>query len=172
MPLSYGSFSPPNTYDNYFRKYSERYLPEYHWYWLKAQAIQESLLDPKAKSPAGAQGILQIMPGTWLDETDDLGIIASPYNVRINILVGAHYMRKMVRFWKAPRTKHQRLELAQASYNAGAGNILKAQGRCGGAKWCRIRQCLKSVTGTDNSKETIGYVARIGKWHEKLLTNN
>jgi len=166
VPLS-GLSSP--KYDVYFKEYSEKFIPEYDWHWIKAQAYQESLLQPEVRSHAGAQGIMQIMPGTWLDETDRLGIIASPFNPKINILVGVNYMRKMIAFWKAPRTKGERLELAQASYNAGAGNILKAQGRCGGATWNHIRKCLKSFTGTDNSHETIDYVQKIKRWYAKLV---
>ena len=130
--------SSDDKYDKYFKKFGNIYVEQYDWKWLKAQGLQESLLKPEAVSHAGAQGIMQIMPGTWRDETERLGIIASPFNPRINILVGAAYMQRMVRFWRAPRTEAQRLELAQASYNAGAGNILKAQGRCGGTTWSLI----------------------------------
>lgn len=157
-----------SDYDYYFRR-SGKQLPMYDWRWFKAQGLQESLLDPKAVSPAGAKGIMQIMPGTWQDETDRLGIIASPFNARANIYVGVHYMKRMVRFWKAPRTHLERLELAQASYNAGAGNVLKAQTKCGNKRtWDGVRPCLKSVTGK-LSEETLDYVRRIKAWFGVLV---
>jgi soluble lytic murein transglycosylase-like protein len=159
------SDSSSKDYDKYFEKFGQIYLERYDWKWLKAQGLQESLLDPKAKSSAGAQGIMQIMPRTWREETEQLGIIASPYNERVNIQVGARYMRKMIRFWKAPRTEQHRLELAHASYNAGAGNILKSQQRCGGMMWSEISPCLHQVTGSKNSNETILYVKRIRQWY-------
>ena len=155
-------------YDCYFKKYSDAYFMHYDWKWLKAQGIQESLLDPTARSYAGALGIMQIMPGTWEEETREMGIIASPFNPRVNIAVGAHYMRKMERFWKAPRSREERLKLAQASYNAGAGSILRAQDKCGGSHWAMIRICLSQVTGRANSQQTIKYVARIAGWYVRL----
>lgn len=169
-------FSPhsfASSYDSYFERYGSKYLPVYDWRWLKAQGLTESNLDKDAVSSAGAQGIMQIMPLTWLEETERLGIIASPFNARVNILVGASYMRRMVKFWKAPRTDMQRLELAQASYNAGAGNILKAQTLCKqwsmttGQAWWEIRPCLHKITG-HHAEETINYIERIKRWMKKL----
>jgi soluble lytic murein transglycosylase-like protein len=169
-PPSYASYSKAASgkYDKYFKRYSIRYVPEYSWKWIKAQALQESLLDRRAVSSAGAMGVMQIMPGTWRDETDRLGIIASPYNAKVNIQVGTSYMRRMVRFWKAPRTRFQRLQLAQASYNAGAGNILRAQNKCPGRSWYTIKRCLHRVTGHRNAQSTRAYVARISSWYGKL----
>ena len=169
---SIASSSDGTQYDKYFEDFGHIYLERYDWRWLKAQGLQESLLKPDAVSHAGAQGVMQIMPGTWRDETERLGIIASPFNARVNILVGAAYMRRMVRFWRAPRTEAQRLELAHASYNAGAGNILKAQGRCGGMMWSEISPCLHQVTGPRHSQETIIYVKRIKQWYIGLFNDD
>ena len=82
-------------------------------------------------------------------------------------------MSKMFGFWSAKRTVEQRMELSQASYNAGAGNILKAQrkavkeGDCFANLWDCIKQFLRLVTGL-HSKETIDYVARIHRYYELL----
>ena len=112
---------------------------------------------------------MQVMPRTWEDITDQLGIIASPYNPKVNILVGAVYMNRMVRFWKAPRTNEERLQLAQASYNAGAGNILAAQIKCQNKpSWKSISPCLRKVTGK-HSAETLAYVQRIKRWYDELV---
>jgi len=169
-PLSSESFSN-DDYDWYFHRYSTRYLPAYDWRWSKAQGIQESLLNPRAVSHAGAMGIMQIMPGTWREETERLGIIASPYNPRVNILVGTNYMRRMLRIWRAPRTDLERLKLAQASYNAGAGNILRAQTACRDASlWRDISPCLPTITGR-HAKETQTYVKRIEYWYAEEVSN-
>jgi membrane-bound lytic murein transglycosylase MltF len=151
--------------DYWFHQYSRRSfeLRVYDWRWFKAQGIVESNLKPDAVSPAGAQGIMQIMPGTWADLEDELGIIASPFNPQVNILFGIRYMKKMVKFWKAPRTEQERLELAQASYNAGAGNILRAQAICQNkSTWNDISPCLVQVTGR-HYFETLNYVHRIAR---------
>jgi CRISPR/Cas system CMR-associated protein Cmr5 small subunit len=53
------------------------------------------------------------------------------------------------------------MQLVLASYNAGAGNILKAQKLSGEKKhWLEIKNHLIKVTGK-NSKETIKYVSVI-----------
>ncbi len=143
----------------------------YDWRWFKAQARAESNYDTNALSPAGAMGIMQIMPGTWQDIEEELGVYASPYNAKVNIRFGIYYMKKMVRFWKAPRSKGERLELAQASYNAGAGNILKAQKACGnGNVWALISPCLSAITGR-HANETITYVKRIARYFNELTSS-
>jgi len=109
------------------------------------------------------------MPGTWRDETERLGIIASRTNPKASILVGASYMKRMVRFWKAPRTDLERLELAQASYNAGAGSILSSQVLSGGASdWSSIHPYLEQVTGKKNAEQTRTYVQRIKYHYERI----
>lgn len=114
---------------------------------------------------------MQIMPGTWRDLEEELGIVADPFNEQVNIRFGIHYMRKMVRFWKAPRTELERLELAQASYNAGAGNILAAQRQCADAsRWSSISLCLPKVTGK-HSVETINYVKRIARYYHEFTSS-
>jgi len=65
--------------------------------------------------------------------------------------------------WHSPRPRLERLKLAQASYNAGLGNILKAQKKCNGALlWAEIEPCL-------GFSETRDYVILIDK-HYKILT--
>jgi membrane-bound lytic murein transglycosylase MltF len=148
------------AYDAYFERWSARWLPEYDWQWLRAQCFQESRFNPRAVSPAGARGICQLMPGT----ARDLGVSDS-FNVSDNIRGGAQYMRRMINIWHAPRTDYERLELSQASYNAGAGHIIQAQRLCDGAPdWQTIKTCLPRVTG-HHSAETIDYVRRIRRWY-------
>ena len=62
----------------------------------------------------------------------------------------------------------ERHKLAEASYNAGLGSIIKAQIACSGAVlWSDILSCLPQVTGT-NSAQTITYVSRIERWRTVL----
>ncbi|MCK9504683.1 MAG: transglycosylase SLT domain-containing protein [Porticoccaceae bacterium] len=143
------------------------YLPGGDWRLLKAQLMQESQLNPKAVSPVGAQGIAQFMPATWSEMKKtlarDLGIIdADPFNVEHAIPACAIYMRQRYETWTAPRPELDRYCLALASYNAGTGNILKAQKLAGGANdYVSIIAKLHLVTGIDNSNETKNYVVRI-----------
>ena len=46
-------------------------------------------------SPAGAMGLMQLMPGTWRDMRSALGLGNDPHDPRDNILAGAAYLRLM-----------------------------------------------------------------------------
>ena len=81
------------------------------------------------------------------------------------VYAGAYYMRKLRNSWSWHRPAIEKNKLAQASYNAGMGNILKAQKKCDNALlWKDISPCLKDITG-DYSRETITYIKRIEKWY-------
>jgi Transglycosylase SLT domain/D-alanyl-D-alanine carboxypeptidase/Putative Flp pilus-assembly TadE/G-like len=78
---------------------------------LAAQLYAESNFNPFARSPAGAQGIAQFMPGT----AAALGL-ADPYDPEASIDAQAHLMRDLIgRFGSVP--------LALAAYNAGPGAV-------------------------------------------------
>jgi len=151
-----------------YRQNAERFIPEYDWRYIKAQSWQESRFDPLAVSPVGAAGLMQIMPKTGLElarQTGAAGPLTSP---ALNALYGAFYMRRMLNIWHSPRPPLARLELAWASYNAGAGHILKAQKLANGAPlWDDISPQLVNVTGK-HSRETLTYVSRIHRWYGDL----
>lgn len=46
-------------------------------------------------SPAGAMGLMQLMPGTWAAMRDRIGLGADPHDPRDNILAGTLYLRLM-----------------------------------------------------------------------------
>ena len=98
-----------DRYDGLFRFYAKGLDP----LMLKAQAIAESNLDPKAVSHCGAEGIAQFMPDTWKDVMG----AADPFNPESNIQAQGIYMRQLmaryVNDW----------EHAWAAYNWGMGNM-------------------------------------------------
>ena len=78
---------------------------------LAAQLYAESNFNPFARSPAGAEGIAQFMPGT----ADAYGL-ANPFDAAEAINAQAHLMRDLLgRFGSVP--------LALAAYNAGPGAV-------------------------------------------------
>lgn len=154
-------------WDGYLQRSAGRWMPEYDWRWLKAQCYQESAFDPRAVSPAGARGLCQFMPGTWSDASRAIGV-RNVYSPSENSWAAGWYMRRQLNIWTSRRTSCQRLELAQAGYNAGAGHIITAQRLCGGANdWSTISRCLPAVTG-HHSAETINYVRQIRVWFGRL----
>lgn len=161
LPLTLSAQYFPASHDAHLKDAATRYLQPYDWLWWKAQCYQESLLEPLAKSHAGAMGLCQIMPGTWVEQTGRMGIKASPYNPRANSLVGAAYMRRMLRVWTSERTDDERLRWAQGSYNCGPGCLLRAQRENGGTtRWHLIQYHLP--------RETQEYVRRIDRWYGEL----
>lgn len=148
---------------------AEKYLPPgMTWQQLKAQCYQESRLNPRARSPVGAQGLCQFMPATW-KEMMKHGL-NNPWNAQQSIRAAAIYMNYQFRFWSSKRPWLDRSKLATANYNAGAGNMLKAQRKClDKTLYDEIVACLPDITG-HHSKETIDYVYLIHhKWLPAIL---
>jgi hypothetical protein len=78
---------------------------------LAAQLYAESNFNPFARSPAGAEGIAQFMPGT----AEAIGLL-DPFDPASAIDAQAHLMRDLIgRFGSVP--------LALAAYNAGPGAV-------------------------------------------------
>ncbi len=124
-------------------------------YWFIAQTTQESRFNSRAVSPVGAKGIAQFMPNTIKDIEKEMNIKFNPFNPVQSIEAQVFYLNKMFGIWKDRRSDYSRMLLALASYNAGAGNIIKAQKRANGAKhWIEIREKL-------GYRETIAYVDNI-----------
>jgi len=166
--------SATKQYDSWFQEYSKRWLPEWDWLWLKAQGYAESLLQPDALSNVGAQGIMQLMADTWYDCKMRLRTIvpgtATRDEPQWNICGGIYFMSVMRNGWASPRPEEDRRKLAQASYNAGFGNLLKAQQKAGGVNdYDSIIKQLPMVTGAENAKQTTDYVKRIEIYYNQFV---
>lgn len=161
-----------DRYDKQFESAAETFLPGVDWRLVKAQCYQESLLQPDAVSPVGAQGLCQFMPPTWEEARTalDWPPQASAFAPDLAITAAAWYDAKLRSFWRSPRPHADRMSLVFASYNAGAGHLARAQRLCDGAlEYAGIIRCLPAVTGR-HSRETITYVERIwGYWTRMLL---
>ncbi|MBZ5486624.1 transglycosylase SLT domain-containing protein [Halomonas aquamarina] len=90
-------------------------------YLLMAITRRESAYNPTALSPAGARGLMQLMPGTATLVSRQLGISdPGPYGIldpELNIRLGSTYLRD-----KLNRYQGNRLAAA-AAYNAGPGRV-------------------------------------------------
>lgn len=166
----------PSMYDDMIVKKTKPLCREFGFDWriAKAQLIAESSLDPEAVSPVGAKGLAQFMPSTWVDAISSgaVKVSASPFDPEYAIKAYLWYMSKMLHFWSWPRPNWDRISLALASYNAGSGNILKAQKAAeNNTLYNPIIEKLHYVTG-DYAEETSGYVKRVWRLAAKLMTND
>lgn len=87
------------------------------------QISVESGFDPQSRSPAGAEGIAQLMPET----AASLGV--DPWNPDAALKAAAHLMARYISMYDGDYAK------ALAAYNAGTGAVHAAIRECGNARW-------------------------------------
>ena len=163
----------PNTYDALIQMAAYRFLPDWSWLELKAEWWVESDLKPDVVSPAGAIGLTQCEPDTFAESAEFLGFPreASPFDPQYSLLAGTYYLSKMFKAWHSSgRTLIDRKRLARASYDAGLGSLLRAQGLAGGTlDYASIIAKLPGITGASNARETARYVDAIELTYKAMV---
>ncbi len=95
---------------------------EAEWPMIHAVARQESQFDRMARSPVGASGLMQLMPGTAREQAGKLGLSYDPARLtsdtNYNIQLGSSYFQRIYGLYGS-------YPLAIAAYNAGPGNVNK-----------------------------------------------
>jgi membrane-bound lytic murein transglycosylase F len=93
------------------------------WRLLMAQMWQESKFEPRAKSWAGAQGLMQLMPGTAQKYVD-----GSVFDPQDNIEGAVDYLEFLEDYWEDKiNDPTQRRRFILASYNVGFGHLEDAR---------------------------------------------
>lgn len=82
---------------------------------VRALIEVESGYRPRAKSPKGAMGLMQLMPSTAREYK-----VRNPYDPKANIAAGVKHLKTLIDRWG--------VELALAAYNAGEGAVKKFNG--------------------------------------------
>lgn len=173
-----GRISP---YDDLFKKYAK----EIGWDWrlLAAQSHTESRFRPKAKSWAGARGLMQIMPVT----ARDYGVSARQLDdPETSIRTAVRYLGDLDK-WLASRIPDptERQKFIFAAYNAGVAHVYDAIALAGKykmspTKWTgNVEKAILMKMnpryyrdpvvkyGYSRGRETFDYVRRIYAFYDK-----
>ncbi|TSH77669.1 lytic transglycosylase domain-containing protein [Acinetobacter sp. RF15A] len=108
---------------------------------IKAVMHTESGFNVHARSPVGAQGLMQLMPATARRFN-----VSNAYDPHQNIMAGAKYLAWLMKRFNGNTT------LALAGYNAGEGNVAKYK-------------------GVPPFRETQDYVRRVTSRYQNLYSN-
>jgi len=110
-----------SAYDDLFREHA----PKINWDWrlLAAQTYQESRFKPRAKSWAGAGGLLQLMPATAKQFK-----VTNRFDPEENVAGAVRFLDWQEKYWDDKITDpDERLNFILASYNAGHGHVQDAR---------------------------------------------
>lgn len=145
-----------------FKKYAKAY--DFDWLMLAAQGYQESRLDQSRRSPAGAIGVMQVMPATGTAMR-----VGDIRKLGPNIHAGVKYMRRMRdRYFDSARLDALNRNLfAIAAYNAGPARIAALrriaalQGLDPNVWFGNVERVAAEKIG----RETVQYVSNIYKYY-------
>ena len=147
-----------------FQKYADRY--DFDYLMIGAQAYQESGLDHRKRSPAGAVGVMQMLPETAADPNVGIADIEKLEN---NVHAGTKYMRFIIdRYFKdEPMTDLNKTLFAFAAYNAGPARVIQLRKKAieMGLDPNVWFQNVEIAAARDIGRETVQYVGNIYKYY-------
>jgi len=148
----------------FFQKYSDQY--DFDWMMVAAQAYQESRIDQTKRSPAGAIGVMQVLPSTAKDPNVNIPNIEE---LEANIHAGIKYLRFITdRYFKRESMDQlNRTLFSFASYNAGPARVsaLRREASQVGLDPNVWFHNVEIVAAERIGRETVHYVSNIYKYY-------
>jgi membrane-bound lytic murein transglycosylase MltF len=148
----------------FLKRYAQQY--DFDWLMIAALAYQESGIDQSKRSPAGAIGVMQLLPSTAADSNVNIREIEV---MEHNIHAGVKYLRFLHdRYFKnEPMDALNKMLFTFASYNAGPGKVirLRREARESGLDsdiWFRN---VEIMAARRLGRETVQYVSNIYKYY-------
>ena len=148
----------------FFKKYGQKY--GFDWLKVAALAYQESRIDQSMRSPAGAVGVMQVLPDT---ASSDHVNIPNIEEMEHNIHAGVKYLRWIYgNYFENENMNHlNKLLFTFASYNAGPARVkqLRREASKTGLDpniWFRN---VEVVAAKRIGRETVQYVSNIYKYY-------
>lgn len=148
-----------------FRKYAEQYGLD--WLLLAAQGYQESQLDQDRRSPAGAVGVMQLLPATARSSAVEIPRIE---RLEDNIHAGAKYLRWLLdtHFDDPELDSLNRHLFAFAAYNASPERIKALREQARGIKGVDPNQWfghVENLAARQIGRQPVQYVGNIFKYY-------
>jgi membrane-bound lytic murein transglycosylase MltF len=153
-----------NSFKNFFQKYGNTYHLD--WLLLASQGYQESQLNHKTRSHAGAVGVMQVLPSTAAGPPINIPDISG---VEQNINAGVKYMRFLIdRYYAKEQMDDLNKHLfALAAYNAGPANIirLRREAKAIGLNENEWFNNVEKLAARRIGREPVQYVSNIYRYY-------
>jgi soluble lytic murein transglycosylase len=153
IPKMFADEVYPLKYADLIVKYSTKYDVDPAL--VAAVILQESRFNPNAKSSAGAQGLMQFMPGTAKTMAKETGRYPNYdiFDAETSIDFGAAHIRDLLLKYNGD------VDQALAGYNAGTGTV---------DSWVR-QNIFDRVINSNSKSETVTYVRKV-KNYQRVYT--
>lgn len=148
-----------------FQKYGSEYKID--WLLIAAQSFQESRFDPKARSHAGAVGLMQIKPATAAG--DPINIKGIDGDADKNVHAGVKYLRFLADHY-FPELKSQEANqtfFALAAYNAGPSRFerMREQAKKHGYDPDKWFGNVEWIVAAEIGRQPVDYVGNIYQYY-------
>jgi len=153
VPKMFADEVYPLKYTSFIVKYAQKYNVDAAL--IAAVILQESRFNPEARSGAGAEGLMQFMPGTAATMAKETGHWPDYdiYDPETSVEFGAAHLRDLLIKYDGDVAQ------ALAGYNAGTGTV---------DSWLRLN-IFEKIINSGSTSETVNYVQKV-KNYQKVYT--